>query len=89
MFSNFKCFPITRKFFKEGINRCYEPVNLLEKNHCFGPPERDCIDCYLCFIPITIVFDTISCCICQFISKNDPISKYKSNHNSIMIISEI
>ena len=48
MFNNFRWFPITHHFYKEGINRCNEPVDLYEKNECFGPKDRTCIECYVC-----------------------------------------
>ena len=64
-----KCisFPLTRHTYKKGHERCIEPIDIEEVNHYFGPPNRACIDCYYCFLPICVVLDFSSCFIFQCI----------------------
>ena len=56
-------FPLTQNCYNKGINRCYEPINLDEKNAYCGPEDRPCIDCYIPLILICIPFDILTCCI--------------------------
>ena len=61
MFESITCFPLTRNCIKKGYNRFYEPINLDEEVGYCGPPDRPCIDCYICLSPICIPFDIITC----------------------------
>ena len=58
-------FPLTKYFYAKGKERWYEDYNPDEEVGYCGPPDRPCIDCYLCFIPICFAFDITSLCICQ------------------------
>ena len=68
MFTNWTYFPLTRYCYRNGKNRCDEPIDPYEKNQCFGPPDRDCIDCYYPITPICFIIDVVSCNLfqCQF-----------------------
>lgn len=54
-----KCikFPLTQYFYKEGIKRWREPYDVDEGVGYCGPPDRCCIDCYLCFTPVCFFLD--------------------------------
>ena len=57
-----KCikFPLTKYFYKVGKDRWNEPINHEEQVGYCGPPDRSCIDCYLCFTPICSVLDIVT-----------------------------
>ena len=54
-------FPLTKYFYRVGINRWNEPYYSEETVGYCGSPDRCCIDCYLCFTPICFVLDIASC----------------------------
>ena len=80
MLNNFVCFPITKYGYRKGLDRCYEPFNVDEKNECFGPSDRPCIECYLPLLPVFVVMDIVTfCCIpCD----NKPITNSTDNSNN-------
>uniref|UniRef100_A0A6C0J389 Uncharacterized protein n=1 Tax=viral metagenome TaxID=1070528 RepID=A0A6C0J389_9ZZZZ len=67
--NNFNCilFPLTKYFYKVGKDRWIEPYNQDEGIGYCGPPDRCCIDCYLCCTPVCFVLDIISLCSFQCI----------------------
>ena len=73
--NNFLTFPLTKYFYNKGIKRWNEPYDHDEGVGYCGPPDRPCIDCYLCFIPVCFIFDIGSCFLCQCF-------KYKKNENN-------
>lgn len=64
MFESITCFPLTRNCIKKGCDRYYEPIDFDEEVGYCGPPDRPCIDCYICLSPICIPFDILSCFQC-------------------------
>jgi len=76
MFENFSCFPLTQQCIKKGYNRYNEPIVPEEVGYC-GPPNRPCIDCYLCLSPICIPIDIIT--FCSFQIKNNNIEIIPKN----------
>lgn len=64
MFESITCFPLTRNCIKKGYDRYYEPIDLDEEVGYCGPPDRPCIDCYMCLSPICIPFDVLTCFQC-------------------------
>ena len=69
MFENCSYFPLTQQCVKKGYDRYYEPIVQEEVGYC-GPPNRPCIDCYLCLSPICIPVDIITFCSFQNKNKN-------------------
>jgi hypothetical protein len=57
---------MTKYCYKNAKNRCNEPINIDETNHCFGPEGRDCIDCYYPITPICCILDTVTFSLCQW-----------------------
>lgn len=53
-------FPLTKYFYKKGLDRWNEPIDHEEQVGYCGPPDRPCIDCYLCFTPICSVLDIVT-----------------------------
>ena len=60
MFTNWTYFPLTCYCYRNGKNRCQEPIDPDEKNECFGPRDRDCIDCYYPITPICFIAKILS-----------------------------
>ena len=50
-------FPLTKFCYINAKNRCTEPTDLEEVNDCFGPKDRDCIDCYYPITPLCFIID--------------------------------
>jgi hypothetical protein len=55
--TKYSIFPVTKYFYFEGMKRWKEPTDLNEIVGYCGPPDRCCIDCYLCFTPICFFLD--------------------------------
>ena len=60
MFKNLIFCPITNYLYDKGIERWNEPYDYEEQVGYCGPPDRCCIDCYICLTPLGFVFDIIT-----------------------------
>lgn len=63
--NKFKTFPLTKYFYKKGKDRWNEQYDHDEIVGYCGPPDRPCIDCYLCFTPICFFLDIGTLCSFQ------------------------
>jgi hypothetical protein len=60
MFENCKYFPLSQHLYYYGKKRWNEPYNVEEQVGYCGPPDRCCIDCYLCLIPVGFIMDIVT-----------------------------
>jgi hypothetical protein len=63
--THYTLFPLTKYFYKIGTERWNEPFNPDENIGYCGPPDRCCVDCYICFIPLCFTIDITSLCLLQ------------------------
>ena len=58
--SSFGCFPATEFLFSEYCIFCDSTPQNADCGNC-GPRGQDCLYCYPCATPFSIVYDLISC----------------------------
>ena len=61
-----QCFPIASYYHRKAHKRCSEEFNLEERNECFGPKDRHCVDCFYPLLPIFTIFYLTTWCLMQF-----------------------
>ena len=86
-------FPLTKYFYKKGMDRWYEPYDPNEGSGYCGPPDRDCIDCYVCFTPVCFGLDiaTLFSFQCNYFKVQDDKMEREDSYiaSSHYVISEV